>query len=101
MTAARVPKGAGGARIYGALRERILNLELAPGEAVEEAAVERQLGGSRTLVREALVRLAAEGLIEQLPNRGARVGTAKSTRPCRTGAIADTGSTMGVHDVRS
>lgn len=68
-------KGSGAARIYLELRERILDLALAPGEPVEEAALARLLGGSRTLVREALIRLGAEGLIEHHPNRGARVAS--------------------------
>lgn len=67
------PKGSGTTRIYAELRERILNLELGPGDLLEEAVIEQMLGASRTPVREALIRLAAEGLVEQVPNRGARV----------------------------
>ena len=67
------PKGSGTLRLYSELRERILNLELTPGDLLEEAVIERALGASRTLVREALIRLTAEGLVEQSPNRGARV----------------------------
>jgi len=67
------PKGSGADRLYAELRERILDLEFAPGEALEEAVIERRFGVSRTLVREAFIRLAAEGLVEQARNRGARV----------------------------
>ncbi len=69
----RNPKGASGSHIYEQLREQILSLELKPGAPLEEARLAQALGGSRTPLREALIRLAAEGLVEVLPNRGARV----------------------------
>lgn len=68
-----VPKGEGRGRAYDRLRERILSLELGPGSPLDEAALGRDLGVSRTPMREAFVRLSAEGLVELLPNRGARV----------------------------
>lgn len=67
------PKGTSTQRVYDGLREKILRLDLAPGTDIEEAALEREFGVSRTPVREALIRLASEGLITLLPNRGARV----------------------------
>lgn len=72
-TIRRGPKGASGSHIYEQLREQILSLELKPGAPLEEARLAQALGGSRTPLREALIRLAAEGLVEMLPNRGARV----------------------------
>ena len=69
----RTPKGSGARRVYAELRERILNLELAPGSDLDEGAIERLLGVSRTPVREALIRLASEGLVLHEPNRGATV----------------------------
>lgn len=69
----RAPKGSGAGRIYDEIRERILNLELAPGTDLDEGALERLLGVSRTPIREALIRLVAEGLILHEPNRGASV----------------------------
>lgn len=71
----RVPKGTGSSHIYEQLREQILSLELKPGAALEESRLAQALGGSRTPLREALIRLAAEGLVELLPNRGARVSS--------------------------
>jgi DNA-binding GntR family transcriptional regulator len=68
-----IPKGEGRGRAYDRLRERILALELQPGSALDEATIGKDLDVSRTPLREALVRLAAEGLVELLPNRGARV----------------------------
>ena len=60
-------------RVYGVLRERILEGELEGGARLHQENLSAQLGVSRTPVREAITRLAAEGLVELLPNRGARV----------------------------
>ena len=49
--------------------------DLTPGARLGEAELATRLGVSRTPVREALSRLAAEGLVEIAPNRGARVAT--------------------------
>lgn len=67
------PKGTGGQRVYAKVREDILRLKLPPGADLDESTLEREFGLSRTPVREALIRLASEGLITLLPNRGARV----------------------------
>lgn len=55
------------------LRAAILGGELPPGARLGEVELAEQLGVSRTPVREALRRLAADGLVEVLPHRGARV----------------------------
>jgi len=69
----RPEKGRGRALAYDWLKRRIVSLELLPGSTIDEAALVEMLGVSRTPLREAIVRLAAEGLIELLPNRGAQV----------------------------
>jgi DNA-binding GntR family transcriptional regulator len=61
--------------VYQGLRDKILSLDLPPGSSIEEKVIVAAYGVSRTPVREAFVRLAAEGLIELLPNRGARVAS--------------------------
>mgnify|MGYP005849151399 CR=1 FL=1 len=66
-------KGTGARRAYEEIRARILTLELRPGQSFDEQEVLATLGLSRTPVREALIRLSAEGLVDLLPNRGARV----------------------------
>jgi len=69
------PKGTGSQRVYDKVREAILRLDLAPGATLDEAGLEHEFGVSRTPVREAIIRLASDGLITLLPNRGARVAT--------------------------
>jgi len=58
---------------YALLEERIVTMRLAPGRVISEAEVAASLGLGRTPVREALQRLAAEGLVEIMPRRGIRV----------------------------
>jgi DNA-binding GntR family transcriptional regulator len=58
---------------YQQIKRRILNNERPPGSQVLEPELAAELGMSRTPIREALVRLAKEGLIELLPRRGMRV----------------------------
>jgi DNA-binding GntR family transcriptional regulator len=60
-------------KAYEALRSRILNGNLPPGFHLREAELAGLVGVSRTPVREALRRLAAEGYVEFHPNRGAFV----------------------------
>ena len=55
------------------LRQQIFAGELAPGSFVDEAALCEQLAVSRTPLREAFRLLAADGLVDLEPNRGARV----------------------------
>ncbi|CAM5342931.1 hypothetical protein TMEC54S_01676 [Thauera mechernichensis] len=56
--------------IAHSLRERIFTHELAPGVALDEAALAQGYGVSRTPVREALKVLAHEGLVQLEPRRG-------------------------------
>ena len=53
----------------GRLRNMILSGELPPGARLRELHLCEQLGVSRTPIREALRTLAAEGLVDLLPNR--------------------------------
>jgi DNA-binding GntR family transcriptional regulator len=59
---------------YYRLRDRIVTLRLAPGSLVNERELVEQLGVGRTPVREALHRLADDGLVEVYPRRGIYVG---------------------------
>ncbi|WP_207908269.1 GntR family transcriptional regulator [Neorhizobium sp. JUb45] len=66
-------RGSGVKLVYDLLRDEILDLKLAPGSAIDEVALAARFGMSRTPIREALVRLVGEGLIETLPNRSTMV----------------------------
>ena len=55
------------------LRQRILSGELPPEKQLREITVSKELGMSRTPVREAFQALATEGLVNLLPNRGVAV----------------------------
>lgn len=66
-------RGSGVKLVYDLLRDEILDLKLAPGSAIDEVQLAARFGMSRTPIREALVRLAGEGLIETLPNRSTLV----------------------------
>jgi DNA-binding GntR family transcriptional regulator len=60
-------------RVYDHLREEILSGELPAGSELQEVALSSQLGVSRGPIREAIGRLAAEGLVVVRPRRGAVV----------------------------
>jgi len=55
------------------LRTLIIEGDLAPGVRLNERELSERLGVSRTPLREAFRMLAADGLLVQLPNRGAQV----------------------------
>ncbi len=59
--------------VYSKLRLRILDNVYAPGYHALESALARDLGISRTPVREAMIRLQNEGLVEVIPRHGMRV----------------------------
>lgn len=57
------------------IREAIVDGRLEPGQRLKEEQLARELGISRTPVREALVMLQSEGLVDASPNRGSTVRT--------------------------
>lgn len=58
---------------YDLLEEKIVTLQLAPGAVLSEQQLAKELGVGRSPVREALQRLAHEGLVVVLPRRGVLV----------------------------
>ncbi|CAH1649332.1 GntR family transcriptional regulator [Hyphomicrobiales bacterium] len=66
-------RGSGVKVVYDLLRDEILDLVLPPGSPIDEVQLAERFGMSRTPIREALVRLAGEGLIVTLPNRSTMV----------------------------
>jgi DNA-binding GntR family transcriptional regulator len=68
--------GAAAARsgpIVNAIREAITDGEFVPNQRLVEADLSERFGASRGSVRTALLELSAEGLVERVQNRGARV----------------------------
>lgn len=59
--------------VYQAVRDRILDGDIDPGQFIREQEVTEAMGVSRTPVREAFARLASEGFLERIPHRGFRV----------------------------
>ncbi|GAB2879875.1 GntR family transcriptional regulator [Streptomyces mayteni] len=59
--------------IYTRLRQMVLTLELPPGAALSENELAASLGVSRTPVRESLILLAQEGLVQVFPKIGSFV----------------------------
>jgi DNA-binding GntR family transcriptional regulator len=57
-------------RAYAALRDRIVQLRIAPGAPINEDELGRELDMGRTPVREAIKRLALENLVTVFPRRG-------------------------------
>ncbi len=72
-TAPERKRGSGVKMVYDLLRDEILDLVLPPGSPIDEVQLAERFGMSRTPIREALVRLSGEGLIETLPNRSTMV----------------------------
>ena len=60
-------------RVYDHLRDEIMGDRLPPGTELSEVALSKELAVSRGPIREAMGRLAAEGLVTVRPRRGAEV----------------------------
>lgn len=59
--------------VYEIIKHRIILLEILPGSPISTNALAEELGVSVTPVREALIRLEADGLVQRVPNSTARV----------------------------
>ena len=69
-------------RVFNAIENAILSGEYKDGESLNELRISKELGVSRTPVREALMQLELEGLVNNIPNKGAVVvgGSEQDTR---------------------
>jgi GntR family transcriptional regulator, rspAB operon transcriptional repressor len=65
------------AQVYELLRKAIVTLRLPPGRSVSENLICRHIGVSRTPVREAIIRLVEDELIEVFPQKGSFVAPIK------------------------
>jgi GntR family transcriptional regulator, rspAB operon transcriptional repressor len=68
------------AAVYRTLRQEIVWLQRKPGEAIIEKDIAQAQNVSRTPVREALLRLAAEGLVDTIPKSGTTVARIPLTK---------------------
>jgi DNA-binding GntR family transcriptional regulator len=68
--AGRPRRATAAARIYAELREELVSLQRRPGEPISEAQIAVSHGLSRTPVREAILKLADEGLLDIFPQSG-------------------------------
>lgn len=66
---AKPRRGHGVSTAYDTLKQEILELKLRPGSPVDETELSTRIGMSRTPIREALIKLANDGLVVTLPNR--------------------------------
>ncbi|MCR4267005.1 GntR family transcriptional regulator [Nitratireductor sp. ZSWI3] len=62
-------RGLGVVTAYSTLKREILELKIPPGSLIDEVKLTERFGMSRTPIREALVKLASDGLVVTLPNR--------------------------------
>ncbi len=60
-------------RVFNAIENAILDGEYKDGDSLNELKLSKELGVSRTPVREALMQLELEGLVRNVPNKGAVV----------------------------
>ncbi len=60
-------------QVYDILKRRIILREIKPGKKINEEELAESLGVSRTPIRETLLRLEHEGIVEIIPRRGAFV----------------------------
>lgn len=70
---AKLAKGRGSRFVYDELKREILSLQLQPGVPLDETNLSERFCLSRSPIREALVRLSAEGLVVMLSNRSTLV----------------------------
>lgn len=70
MTASQTGDGSLRRKAYDHIQHKIVTGQFAAGSALSEIPLAREIGSSRTPVREAIGRLVAEGLLEHIPGRG-------------------------------
>ena len=63
----KAKRGSASAQLHDSLRDRIIQLQLAPGQYLSRNEIAAEYGVSQTPVRDALIKLEEEGLIDTFP----------------------------------
>ena len=79
---------------YDAIKAKILDHGIAPGEHVGIDELARELAVSQTPIREALARLESDGLVIKIPLRGYEATDLLSVQPFTTKASGISGSVV-------
>ena len=91
-----IPKARLNDSVYNVIRENILSQVFVPDQRLDLSELSQQLGVSATPVKDALNRLAAEGLIEIIPRRGTYVTSLKPTEIIETFEVRNALEVMAV-----
>jgi DNA-binding GntR family transcriptional regulator len=83
-------------QVYQAILDRVHRGDLAPGTRVKDTTLASQLGVSRTPVREALLQLTRDGVLQADMGRGFRVGRLDPAEMRETGAILSALEVLGL-----
>lgn len=81
-----------------ALRRRIISLELPPGEPLSENELAQEMGVSRTPVRESLILLREEGLVQVFPQIGSFVSLVDLSRVAEAQFVREAIECASLHD---
>ncbi len=87
--------------VYHALRHKIISKELKPGQRLPEVGLAEEMQLSRTPVREAIRRLANEGLVIIIPNSGARLASPSMEEMENAYEVREHLETLAVHKAAS
>lgn len=87
------------AALHAELRQRIIALELAPGEPLSENELAADLGVSRTPIRECLIMLRQEGFIDVIPQVGTFVARVDARRVADAQFIREAVETTSLQQV--
>lgn len=87
--------------VYKQLLARIYRGELSPGERVRDTALASELGVSRTPVREALLRLSREGLVESDLGRGFSIRPFSAREAAELASISSALECLGLRETAS
>lgn len=90
------PRPASRTALHAELRQRVISLELAPGEVLSENQLAADLGVSRTPIRECLIMLRQEGFVEVVPQVGTFVSRVDPRRVADAQFIREAVETSGL-----